>query len=91
MGRAIHQVYTDEVLKLQWPIFTTAEPKILVYNQRKSVYGEMAIKYMDSIPEIRDFLQGELKMYVLGYLDSGGLLHINEVLGGMDYEIVVGW
>lgn len=63
-----------EVFKIQRPIINHKPSQvILIYNKRKSVYGEITITQ-----EIAKLMGTEMKIYVKGYVDSQGIFQIEE-------------
>ena len=68
------------ILKIQWPLM--GECKCLIYDKtRRLVYHQVACEYFDSIEltagvTLSAYLAEHLKVYVEGYVDNDGVLHL---------------
>jgi len=66
-----------ECFKLQRPLNVAGSiPMVLIYNEDRSQYGEIPIT-----KEIIQLMGDSFKIYVSGFIDSNGMLHIEEKVG----------
>ena len=65
----------SEIFKLQRPMGMTGGP-ILIYNRNRSIFSQIPITQ-----EIAKYMGISYKIYVKGYIDSDGILQINEKVG----------
>lgn len=66
-----------ECFKLQRPLnVTSSTPMVLIYNEDRSLYGEMPLTN-----EVLQLMGDSFKIYVSGFIDSKGVLHIEEKVG----------
>lgn len=61
-----------EIFKIQRPINSDSS-SILIYNQDCSMFGQIVMTQ-----EIAKYMGTDYKIYVRGYLDKRGFLHIEE-------------
>lgn len=47
--------------------------KVLIYNEGRTCTGEIALT-----PNLTDLFDGRMKIYAHGYIDSKGLVHLEE-------------
>lgn len=62
-----------EIFKVQRPIGGSPLEPILVYNKSRSVFGQMPMTQ-----EIAKYMGTSYKIYVTGYVDEKGYLHIED-------------
>ena len=74
----------NQIFKIQRPIVTSdPEPKCLVYNQDRSIYGQIPLT-AEVVKEL--FPNGELKQYVRGSFDpQTGDVTLDELVGEQDW------
>ena len=67
---------TSEIFKIQRPIAGTGGNILLIYNKSRSVYKQFPITQ-----EIAKYMGTSYKIYVKGYIDSDGILQIEQKVG----------